>query len=178
MRAAETTGAILLRRARFSESSYVLVWLSPEHGKLRTVARGTARRDSTLRGRLDLFYYAEIQFAEGRKSDLHSLREVRLLETWELLRKDYARLLAASYFVELCDLLSAPGHAAYELFDLLRRALGYLCAHYPTKRSVDFFESETCRILGLGHADNALGAIEEHAGRIPSNRRRLMTMLA
>jgi DNA repair protein RecO (recombination protein O) len=177
MPAAETTEAILLRRARFGESSYVLIWLSPEHGKIRTAARGTARRDSKLRGRLDLFYHADVQFAAGRKSDLHALREVRLRETWDGLRGNYARLLAASYFAELCDLLSEPAHAAPELFDLLRRALGHLCANDPSRRSVEFFETETCRVLGFGHAGNALGAIEAHAGRVPSNRRRLAGVL-
>ena len=173
MPAAQTTEAILLRRARFGESSYVLIWLSPGHGKIRTTARGTARRDSRLRGRLDLFYHAEIQFAAGRKSDLHALREVKLIETWETLRGNYARLLAASYFAELCDLLSEPAHASPDLFDLLRRALGHLCTNDPSRRSVEFFEAETCRVLGFGHAGNALGAIEAHAGRIPANRRRL-----
>ena len=173
MPAAETTEAILLRRARFGESSYVLVWLSPEHGKIRTAARGTARRDSKLRGRLDLFYHAEVQFAAGRKSDLHALRELKLLETWEGLRGNYARLLAASYFAELCDLLSEPAHAAPGLFDLLRRAFGHLCERDPSRRSVEFFESEACRVLGFGHDGNVLGAIEAHAGRIPANRRRL-----
>lgn len=168
----------MLRRSRFGESSFVLVWLSPEHGKLRTAARGTARRDGGLCGRLDLFYHAEVLFVAGKKSDLHSLREVKLLETWEALRGDYVRLLAASYFAELCDLLSAPGHASQGLFNLLMRALGYLCRQRPSRRSVDFFESETCRLLGFGHSGNALAAIEEHAGRIPSNRRRLETMIA
>jgi len=173
MPAAETTEAILLRRIRFGESSYVLVWLSPGHGKIRTAARGTARKDSKLRGRLDLFYHAEVQFSAGRKSDLHALRELKLIETWEGLRGNYARLLAASYFAELCDLLSEPAHAAPELFDLLRRALGHLCDNDPSRRSVEFFESEACRVLGFGHADNAIGAIETHAGRVPANRRRL-----
>lgn len=173
MPAAETSEAILLRRVRFGESSYVLVWLSPDHGKIRTAARGTARKDSKLRGRLDLFYHAEVQFAAGRKSDLHALREVKLVETWEGLRGNYARLLAASYFAELCDLLSEPAHAAPGLFDLLRRALGHLCQNDPSRRSVEFFESEVCRVLGFGHSGNPLGAIEAHGGRVPANRRRL-----
>jgi DNA repair protein RecO (recombination protein O) len=177
MPAAETTEAILLRRARFGESSYVLIWLSPEHGKIRTAARGTARKDSKLRGRLDLFYHAEVQFAAGRKSDLHALRELKLLETWEGLRGNYGRLLAASYFAELCDLLSEPAHAAPGLFDLMRRALGHLCDNNPSRRSLEFFESEVCRVLGFGHAGNALGAIEAHAGRIPVNRRRLAEVI-
>ncbi|MBU3664331.1 MAG: DNA repair protein RecO [Chthoniobacterales bacterium] len=173
MQSAESTHAILLRRVRFGETSFVLVWLSADHGKIRTAARGTGRRDSKLRGRIDLFYRAEIQFAPGRKSDLHSLREVRLIETWEGLRESYARLLAASYFAELCDLLSEPGHATHGLFDLLSRALAHLCMHDPTRRAVEHFESEVCRVLGFGHANNALGAIESHAGRVPSTRRRL-----
>jgi DNA repair protein RecO (recombination protein O) len=177
MPAAETTEAILLRRARFGESSYVLIWLSPEHGKIRTAARGTARKDSKLRGRLDLFYHAEVQFAAGRKSDLHALRELKLLETWEGLRGNDGRLLAASYFAELCDLLSEPAHAAPGLFDLMRRALGHLCDNNPSRRSLEFFESEVCRVLGFGHAGNAIGAIEAHAGRIPVNRQRLAEVI-
>jgi DNA repair protein RecO (recombination protein O) len=178
MNMTQTTEAILLRRVRFGESSFVLVWLTPGHGKVRTAARGTAKKGGGLQGHLDLFFQAEIQFAASRKSDLHALREVRLMETWEGLRGDYGRLLAASYFSELCDALSEPGHATPGLFDLLQRALGHLCVTAPTKRAVDFFEEEACRILGFGHAGNPLGAIEAHAGRIPANRRRLAGMIA
>lgn len=175
--AAETTEAILLRRSRFGETSLVLVWLSPSLGKVRTAARGAGRNDSKLRGSLDLFYHAEIHFVHGRKSDLHALREVKLIETWKGLRDDYTRLLAASYFAELCDLLSEPGHGAPGLFDLLKRALGHLGAKRPTRRSLDFFEEEACRVLGFGHDGNATGALEAHAGRIPANRRRLIQAL-
>lgn len=174
---AETTEAILLRRSRFGETSLVLVWLSPSLGKVRTAARGVGRKDSKLRGRLDLFYHAEIHFAPGRRSDLHALREVRLIETWDGLRGNYARLLAASYFAELGDLLSEPAHAAHGLFDLLKRALGHLNTNRPTRRSLDFFEEEACRVLGFGHDGNATAALEAHAGRIPANRRRLLQVL-
>jgi hypothetical protein len=77
----------------------------------------------------------------------------------------------------LCDLLSEPAHAAPGLFDLMRRALGHLCDNNPSRRSLEFFESEVCRVLGFGHAGNALGAIEAHAGRIPVNRRRLAEVI-
>ncbi len=173
----ETTEAILLRRSSFGETGRVLVWLSPEHGKIRTAARVGNRRESNLRGRLDLFYHAEIQFVPSRKSDLHALRELKLLATWEGLRGNYGRLLAASYFAELSDLLSEPAHAAPGLFDLLRRALAHHCENEPSRRSVEFFETEACRILGFGHDGNALGALEAHAGRIPSNRRRLAEVM-
>lgn len=174
---AESSEAILLRRSRFGETSLILTWLSPHRGKIRTAARGAGRRGSGLEGRLDLFYHAEIHFAPSRRSDLHALREIRLIETWDGLRADYPRLLAASYFAELSDLLSEQDCAAPGLFDLLRRALGYLHAQRPSRRSLDFFESEACRVLGLGHAGNAAGALEAHAGRIPVSRRRLEEVL-
>jgi DNA repair protein RecO (recombination protein O) len=176
MSAGPTTQAILLRRIPFGETSFILVWLSPDHGKVRTAARGTGRKQSPLRGRLDLFYHAEINYTTTRRTDLHSLRECRLLETWDGLREDYGRLLVASYFAELCDLLSEPDQASPGLFDLLQRALGHLCRQPPTRRAVEFFESEACRVLGFGHDDNALGALEAHAGRIPINRRRLSAL--
>jgi DNA repair protein RecO (recombination protein O) len=178
MRGAETTEAILLRRSRFGESGRLLVWLAPRHGKVRTATRGSPRKGAGPQAAPDLFQHAEIQFVPARSGDLHSLRETRLLAAWPGLRSDYGRLLAASYFAEVCDLLSEPGHGTPELFDLLRRALAHLDAHPPTARAVAFFESEACRALGLGHEDNALGAIEAHGGRIPSNRRLLASLFS
>jgi DNA repair protein RecO len=178
MSAAQTTEAILLRRSRFGETSQVLVWLAPQLGKVRTAARGSGRKAGGLQAPVDLFFLSEIQFASSKRSDLHSLREVRVLESWPGLQGSYGRLLAASYFAELCDVLSEPGHAAPGLFDLLRRALGHLCAKDPSTRAVEFFETEVCRVLGFGHSGNAIGAIEAHAGRVPANRRRLADLLA
>ena len=178
MRHAETTEAILLRRSRFGESGRLLVWLAPGHGKVRTAMRGSARGMRTPQPTADLFQHAEIQFVPARSGDLHAHRETRLLAAWPGLQGDYGRLLAASYFAEVCDLLSEPGQGTPGLFDLLRRALAHLDTHAPTPRAVAFFESEVCRVLGLGHADNALGAIEAHGGRIPSNRRLLASLFA
>jgi hypothetical protein len=60
---------------------------------------------------------------------------------------------------------------------LLRRALGHLDTNRPTRRTLEFFEEEACRVLGFGHDGNATGALEAHAGRIPANRRRLLQAL-
>jgi DNA repair protein RecO len=176
MRATETTEAILLRRSRFGESGRIMVWLAPRHGKVRTAMRGSTRKGAAPKAAADLFQHAEIQFAPARSGDLHALRETRLLEVWPGLRSDYGRLLAASYFAEICDMLSEPGQGTPGLFDLLRRALAHLDKHPPTARAVSFFETEVCRVLGLGHEDNPLEAIEAHGGRVPSNRRLLVSL--
>ena len=61
-------------------------WLTPAEGRLATVAKGARRHKSPFLGKLDLFYQAEFSFARSRRSGLHTLREVRLLETREALR--------------------------------------------------------------------------------------------
>lgn len=172
----EITPAILLRRHRYSEGSYILTWLTQRHGKLRTAARGARRADSAFRGRVDLFYHAEILVAFSRRGDLHQLREIRLVETCDGLRRGYARLLMASYFAELLDRLIEPAHPVPDLYDLLRRATLHLAGHDPSLRSLEFFEAETCRILGFDHR-HPLAALESHAGRIPASRRRVLQEL-
>ncbi len=173
----EISQAILLRRVAFRESSWILVWLTRDHGKLRTAARGTSGATSRFRGRLDLFFEAEIHWAPARRGDLHQLREVHLLHPAEGLRTSYGRLLMASYCAELLDRLIECGHPAPGLHDLLGRALRHLDTHEPTRRAVEFFEQETARLLGLD-TGRALVALEQHAARLPASRGRLLAHLA
>ena len=79
MRPAETTEAILLRRIRFGESGNVLVWLAPEHGKVRTAAREGSRKSGKMHALPDLFYQADQFPRQGNRPA--ALREVRLIET-------------------------------------------------------------------------------------------------
>ncbi len=65
-------------------------------GRIGTVAKGARRPKSAFQGKLDLFHVAEFSFQRSRRSDLHTLREVALTETFSRLRTD----------VELLDCLA------------------------------------------------------------------------
>ncbi|MDP9291888.1 MAG: DNA repair protein RecO, partial [Verrucomicrobiota bacterium] len=145
----EGTAAILLRRTRLSETSWIVTWLTRDCGKIKTVAKGARRPKSAFAGKLDLFFEAEIQFVRSKKSDLHILKELALSETFEGLRLSFPRLQLGSYFVALIELVTEPEHAAPELFELLVRALKYLSNGAPTKRALLHFESELSRLLGI-----------------------------
>ena len=175
----ETTASILLRKTRLSDTSLIITWCTKMHGKIKTVAKGARRSKSGFSGKLDLFFMAEIQFARSRKSDLHILREVVLLEPQEGIRKDYRRVQLASYFVELIDLATEPDHAVPELYDLLLRALTYLNTSAPTRRALLHFESELARLTGVLD-DNTAPAITlgRALGRLPSARAELISQLA
>ena len=144
-----STPAILLRRTRLSDTSWIVTWLTEGHGRLKTAARGARRPRSAFAGKLDLFFLDDISYVPSQKSDLHALREVVLIQPFEGLRADFLRTQLAAYFVELIELVTETEHPVPELFDLLLRALRYLDGGEPTLRALLHFESELVRLLGI-----------------------------
>ena len=92
----ERTTGLVLRLFPLTETSLVVHWLSPDMGRIATVAKGARRPKSAFQGKLDLFHVAEFSFRRSRRSELHTLREVALKETFPKLRTD----------VELLDCLA------------------------------------------------------------------------
>jgi DNA repair protein RecO (recombination protein O) len=174
----ETTNALLLRRTKLTETSLIVEWLTEAHGIVKTVAKGARNPKSRFAGTLDLFFECEIQFARSRRSELHILREAALREPHEGLRANYDRVALAAYFVELLELVMEPGHPAPELYDLLRRALGYLNAHAATQHAMLHFESELVRWLGIQNAKlTPAVAIGRAYHRLPASRAALLRKL-
>ncbi len=174
----ETTPAILLRRTRFSETSLVISWLTQEHGRLKTLARGALRPKSAFAGGLDLFFECEIAFTRSARSELHPLREAALRNPRDGLRHDYGRVELAAYFVELVELAVEPEHPVPEVFSLLQRALGYMETHAPERRVLLHFENELARALGIAGAGagggNGAEALFHVAHRLPAARAGLL----
>ncbi|MDD5199641.1 MAG: recombination protein O N-terminal domain-containing protein [Terrimicrobiaceae bacterium] len=169
----ERAHAILIRRIRFAETSLICVWLTRTHGKVKTSARGALRPGGAFAGKLDLFYEAEIAFARSRTGEVHALREVALLRPFDGEGRHYANLAAASYFADLVDQVTEPGGQAEEVFDLLRRAIGYLRSHRSAPRAIHHFEAELCRALGVGDTaarNDPIHILAAQCGRIPASR--------
>src|SRR5438105_8134379 len=86
-----TTRGILLRKRKLSDTSLIVSWCTDSVGIVQTVARGARRSKSPFRGQLDLFFEAELSIAKSRKSNLHTLREVALLNPFAGIRTDHRR---------------------------------------------------------------------------------------
>lgn len=171
----DTTGAILLRKTKLTDTSLIVTWWTEIFGRIKTVAKGARRPKSPFAGKLDLFFDAEIQFVRSRKSELHMLREVVLRNPHEGLRHDLRNLELASYFVELVELVTEPEHASSELYSLLQRAFRYLGAHPAGKREMLHFESELARLLGIHQKAASPGvAIGRVYGRLPNLRQEIL----
>jgi DNA repair protein RecO (recombination protein O) len=178
----ESTEAILLRKRKFSDTSLIISWCTDSFGCVQTVARGARRLKSPFAGKLDLFFEAEISIVRSRKTDLHTLTEVVLKNPFPGIRTNYLRTQTAGYFVELIEICTERDHREPELFDLLRRAFGYLDANDPTLHAVAHFETELARIAGVHDikklkADPAF-ALGNLFGRLPLSRTPLLKTLA
>lgn len=127
----QTTRGIILRTHRFSETSLIVRWLTPDLGRVATLARGALRPKSAFRGRLDLYYLAQIAFTSSRRSTLHSLKEISLLETFEGLRHTYTALENAAYATRLVEKITETDTPLPGIFELLEAFLRLAC-HPPT----------------------------------------------
>ena len=178
----EATAAILLRKRKFSDTSLIVSWCTESLGCIQAVAKGARRAKSPFAGKLDLFFEAEISIVRSRKSDLHTLTEVVVKNPFAGIRTNYLRMQTAAYFIELIEICTERDHREPELFELLRRAFGYLDANNPMPRAVAHFETELARIAGV-HDEKRLKADPAFAlgnlfGRLPLSRTPLLKTLA
>jgi DNA repair protein RecO (recombination protein O) len=140
---------LILRTRPLTETSLIVHWLTPDFGRIATVAKGARRPKSPFLGKLDLFYETDFSFSRSRHSDLHILREVGLRELHGAIREDILKLRQAAYaaaFIEQATETETPLPA---VFELLRGFLDCLCQQRPTAQLVFAFELKLLRDLGL-----------------------------
>jgi len=145
----ENATGLILRTRILTETSLIVHWLAPHLGRLATVAKGARQGRSPFRGKLDLFYYAQFSFSRSRRSELHLLREVSLIEAHPILRRDLEYLQQASYcvgFIEQTTELETPIDS---IFELLRGLLATLPQQPPLAQTIMAFELKLLRELGL-----------------------------
>src|SRR5215212_6174272 len=130
----ERASGLILRTRSLTETSLIVQWLTPDLGRIATVAKGARRPKSPFRGKLDLFYEADFSFARSRKSDLYNLREVALCDTHSKLRENLGWIQQASYFTTLVEQTTETETPLPKIFQLVRECLAGLGHEPPTPR--------------------------------------------
>lgn len=145
----ERAHGLILRTRPFSETSFIVHWLTPEFGRISTIAKGACRPKSPFRGKLDLFYLAEFTFARSRRSELHTLREVDLVESHPKLRRELEFLQQASYCAALVVQTTERETPLPTIFELMRDLLDALPESSPQPQTIFAFELKLLVALGL-----------------------------
>jgi DNA repair protein RecO (recombination protein O) len=145
----ERTHGLILRIRPLTETSLIVHWLTPDLGRIATVAKGARRPKSPFRGKLDLFFAADFSFQRSRRSELHNLREAVLRETNEALRHEMAYLQQASYCAALIEQTTETETPLPEIFQLMSDLLAHLPAQPPQPQTIFAFEIKLLAELGM-----------------------------
>jgi DNA repair protein RecO (recombination protein O) len=145
----ERTIGLILRVRPLTETSLIAHWLTRDFGRLSTVAKGARRAKSQFAGKLDLFFLADISFNRSRRSDLHTLREVSLIDRHFPLRLNLPYLEQVAYFVHLLEQTTESGTPLPGFFQLFVEMLQLLPQHPPRSLTVFAFELKLLGELGL-----------------------------
>jgi len=139
---------LVLRTYPLTESSLIVHWLTREQGRIATVAKGAKRAKSAFRGKLDLFFAAEFMFTRSRRSELHTLKELRVVDTHPRLREELSLVRRAAYGSALIEQATEPDSPMPELFELFS---GFLNAVPGALSPVPVlaFEVKLLDLLGL-----------------------------
>jgi DNA repair protein RecO (recombination protein O) len=143
------TAGLVLRTRPLTETSLIVQWLTRDFGRMATVAKGARRPKSPFRGQIDLFYLADLSFARSSRSDLHTLREVRLLETHAGLRPELIYVQQASYCAALIEQTAEPDAPMPAVFENFRALLEELPQHPAQPQTIFGFEMKWLQELGL-----------------------------
>jgi DNA repair protein RecO (recombination protein O) len=140
------TDAIVLSRFDLGEADRVLTLITPEHGKLKAIAKGIRRPTSRLGGSLEPFAELTIALARGRTFDV--VTEVRVGHAWLHLRDRLESAATAWYLGELADRSLEERHPAQPLYALLHRAFELLDAGMAPGRVARWYEMHLADELG------------------------------
>jgi DNA repair protein RecO (recombination protein O) len=151
-----TVRGFIIGRLPFGNTSLIVRALTQQAGRLTFMAKGATRPKGAFTGMLDLFYLADFLYQPARTGEMHTLREVKLVEPHLGLRKSYANLLAAQYFAALIETMTESSTPVEKEYELFAKALAYLCETEASWRAVERFEQRMLALAGIAHADHDL----------------------
>lgn len=146
-----TTRGIILTRTDYGEADRILTFITPDHGKIKAIAKGVRKAGAKLAGAIELFSVSELTLVAGR-GEIQTVISARLARHYGKIVKDINRTNAAYEFLLLLNKATEEKtEEAY--FTLLDKSLSAL---NDTEISPDitdlWFKAQLLKITG--HAPN------------------------
>ncbi len=113
---------VVLRTYRLGEADRIVVLLTEEHGKVRSVAKGVRRTSSKFGARLEPLSHVALLMWRGR-GELGVINQVEVVDHFRTLREDLERVAAGLSMLEVADQLAQEGHPDPGLYRMLVGAL-------------------------------------------------------
>jgi DNA repair protein RecO len=111
------TNGIILARTNYGEADRIITFLTPDHGKIKVMAKAVRRSKSKLAGGIELFSISQLSFIVGR-GEINTLASTRMVKHFGNIVKDLERTNAAYELIKRLDKATeAAAETAY--FQLL-----------------------------------------------------------
>jgi len=136
----ERDNGVVLRTRPLTETSLIVHWLTEQSGRIATVAKGARRPSSPFRGKLDLCHVARIAFHRSRRGDLHTLREVVLVDTFPALRTSFESLRTAACAARILERFLESDTPVNSIYPLFLNLLKLAAAHPESPLPLLWFE--------------------------------------
>ena len=163
--------AIVLRWHEVTNTSRIVHWLTPAHGRIATLIKGAQRPRSAFLGQMDLFYTCELLFYARDHEGLHIARACHPLEFRSAFRTRWRAAAAASHACGLV-LRALPRQAPVpEVYDWLGELLDDLATRDHHAAALAWFELHLLGRLGMApRLDTCGGCGAAVEGREPGLR--------
>jgi len=141
------TAAIILNRTDYGEADRIITVLTPEHGKLRLMAKGVRRVKSKLAGGIELFSVSSLTYMQG-KSELGTLLSSRLQQHYGNIVRDITRTMLGYELIKQLNKVTEDQPEA-DYFELLHQAFAALDTEYIDVELIRlWFAAQLLRLAG------------------------------
>ncbi len=118
-----TTG-IVLSRLNYGEADKIITLVTPDHGKIRVMARGVRKIRSKLAGGIELFSVSNISYIPG-KNDISTLVSTRLQTHFSHIVEEIDRTMTGYDVIKMFN-KATEDECDIEYYELILHTLGYL----------------------------------------------------
>jgi DNA repair protein RecO (recombination protein O) len=140
------TEALILHRSDFGEADRLLNVFTPQHGRLRLLAKGVRRLTSRKAGHVEPFTHVNLLVARGQTLDIVSQAEI--VEPFRPLHENLELASLAYYVAELIAGFTEERDENAPLFDLALATFSRLCEAREPALVLRFFEMRALGLLG------------------------------
>ena len=149
MRLLESEG-LVVDLVNLGERDRIVTLLSPEHGKVRGVAKGARGKFSRYSGHLHLLAKVRFGWFEKDGASLARLRDVQMLRPADTLQADLEGILLGTYLAEHAATFAQENERSERLFRLVDTSVAALMdPAVPNELVARYFECWMLRLAGV-----------------------------
>ncbi len=147
------TEGIIVKRHNLGEADRIITVFTPQFGKISIKAAGVRKITSKRSAHIELLNQSILSLYKG--SGMYVLTEVKMIEDFQDLKKDFNKIGLAYHLCELVDCLCPENQENYAVFSLLKKTL----LQIAQKEEVMFvntatdFDEYTLGTFGIGLRD-------------------------